>query len=65
MPSKPVRKVSAFSPARPGTPELKNKLETQFGMQVVGSTPAELAAITQKDVTQLGDLVRKVGATVD
>ena len=47
------------------TPELKNKLETQFGMQVVGSTPAELAAVTQKDVTQLGDLVRKVGATVD
>mgnify|MGYP001588682162 CR=1 FL=1 len=47
------------------TPELKKKLETQFGMQVVGSTPAELAAITQKDVTQLGDLVRKVGATVD
>ena len=47
------------------TPELKKKLETQFGMQVVGSTPAELAAVTQKDVTQLGDLVRKVGATVD
>lgn len=36
------------------TPELKKKLETQFGMQVVGSTPAELAAITQKDVTQRG-----------
>ena len=47
------------------TPELKNKLETQFGRQVVGSTPAELAAVTQKDVTRLGDLVRKVGATAE
>ncbi len=46
-------------------PELKNKLETQFGMQVVGSSPAELAAITAADTARLGELVRKTGATAE
>jgi len=47
------------------TPELKSKLETQFGMEVVGSTPAELAALTQKDIARLGELVKKTGATAE
>ncbi|KQR41540.1 tripartite tricarboxylate transporter substrate binding protein [Acidovorax sp. Leaf160] len=47
------------------TPELKNKLETQFGMDVVGSTPAELAAITAADIARLGALVRKTGASAE
>ena len=47
------------------TPELKGKLETQFGMQVVGSTPAELAAVTAADMARLGELVRKTGATTE
>jgi tripartite-type tricarboxylate transporter receptor subunit TctC len=47
------------------TPELKSKLETQFGMEVAGSTPAELGALTQKDIKQLGELVRKTGATAE
>ncbi|RYF28072.1 MAG: tripartite tricarboxylate transporter substrate binding protein [Comamonadaceae bacterium] len=46
-------------------PEFKSKLETQFGMQVVGSSPAELAAITAADTARLGELVRKSGATAD
>ncbi|MCT9812161.1 tripartite tricarboxylate transporter substrate binding protein [Acidovorax sp. Be4] len=46
-------------------PELKAKLETQFGMQVVGSTPAELAAVTAADTVRLGELVRKTGATTE
>ena len=46
-------------------PELKNKLETQFGMDVVGSTPAELAAITAADIARLGALVRKTGASAE
>lgn len=46
-------------------PELKTKLETQFGMQVVGSTPAELAAIMAADTARLGELVRKTGATAE
>ena len=29
------------------------------------STHAELAAVTPKDVTRLGDLIRKVGATAE
>lgn len=47
------------------TPEFKSRLETQFGMEVVGSTPAELAAITAADVARLGELVRKSGATAE
>ncbi|MEH3085733.1 MAG: tripartite tricarboxylate transporter substrate binding protein [Xylophilus ampelinus] len=47
------------------SPEIKGKLETQFGMQVVGSTPAELAALTAADTARLGELVRKSGATAD
>jgi tripartite-type tricarboxylate transporter receptor subunit TctC len=47
------------------SPELKSRLETQFGMQVVGSTPAELAAITAADMARLGELVRQSGATAE
>lgn len=47
------------------TPELKSKFETQFGMQVVGSSPAELARVTAADIARLGDLVRKTGATTE
>ncbi|WP_159914830.1 tripartite tricarboxylate transporter substrate binding protein [Pantoea sp. 18069] len=47
------------------SPELKAKLETQFGMQVVGSTPAELAAVTAADTARLGELVRRTGATTE
>ena len=47
------------------SPELKAKLETQFGMQVIGSTPAELAAATAADTARLGELVRKTGATTE
>jgi tripartite-type tricarboxylate transporter receptor subunit TctC len=46
-------------------PELKSKLETQFGMQVVGSSPAELAAITAADTARLAELVRKTGASAE
>lgn len=47
------------------TPELKQKLETQFGMEVVGSTPQELTALMQKDIPRLGALVKKSGATAE
>lgn len=47
------------------TPELKSKLETQFGMDVIGSTPQELAALMHKDIPRLGALVRKTGASAD
>jgi tripartite-type tricarboxylate transporter receptor subunit TctC len=47
------------------SPELKSRLETQFGMQVVGSSPAELATITAADTARLGELVRRTGASAD
>ncbi|KAF1049402.1 Bug family tripartite tricarboxylate transporter substrate binding protein [Xylophilus sp.] len=47
------------------SPGLTSKLETQFGMEVVGSTPAELAAITAADTARLGELVRRSGATAE
>ncbi|MCD2512048.1 Bug family tripartite tricarboxylate transporter substrate binding protein [Comamonas endophytica] len=47
------------------TPELKSKFETQFGMQVVGSSPVELARVTAADIARLGELVRKTGATTE
>jgi tripartite-type tricarboxylate transporter receptor subunit TctC len=47
------------------TPEVKSKLETQFGMEVVGSSPEELAALMKKDIPRLGALVKKTGATAE
>jgi tripartite-type tricarboxylate transporter receptor subunit TctC len=46
-------------------PEIKSKLETQFGMDVVGSTPEELAALMKKDIPRLGALAKKTGATAE
>ena len=46
-------------------PEVKSKLETQFGMEVVGSSPEELAALMRKDIPRLGELVKKSGATAE
>ena len=47
------------------SPELKSKLETTFGMEVIGSTPQELAALMQKDIPRLSELVKKTGATAE
>ena len=47
------------------TPELKERLETKVGMEVVGSTPQELATLTERDVVRLGELVKRTGATVE
>jgi len=46
-------------------PELKERLEAKVGMEVVGSTPQELAALTERDIVRLGELVKKSGATVE
>ena len=47
------------------TPEIKAKLETQFGMEVVGSSPEDLAALMKRDIPRLGALVKKTGATAE
>lgn len=64
-PKEVISRLNAETVKALNAPEFKSKLETQFGMQVVGSTPAELAAITAADVARLGELVRKSGATAE
>ncbi|RYF26106.1 MAG: tripartite tricarboxylate transporter substrate binding protein [Comamonadaceae bacterium] len=64
-PKEVISRLNAETVKALNSPEFKSKLETQFGMQVVGSTPAELAAITAADVARLGELVRKSGATAE
>lgn len=64
-PKEVISRLNAETVKALKAPEFKSKLETQFGMQVVGSTPAELAAITAADVARLGELVRKSGATAE
>jgi tripartite-type tricarboxylate transporter receptor subunit TctC len=47
------------------TPEVKDKLTNQFGMDVVAGSPAQLAALMQKEIPRWGELVKKSGATPD
>lgn len=51
-----IRKILAM-------PDVKDKLGTQLGMEIVASTPEELAAHMQKEIPRWGELVRKSGAT--
>ena len=46
------------------TPEVHDKLTTQFGMEVAAGSPAELAALMQKEIPRWAELVRKSGASV-
>ncbi|MCZ2497119.1 tripartite tricarboxylate transporter substrate binding protein [Xylophilus sp. Kf1] len=46
------------------TPEINDKLSTQFGMEVVAGSPAELAALMQKEIPRWAELVKKSGASV-
>ncbi|MEK8026601.1 MAG: hypothetical protein RLY78_4166 [Pseudomonadota bacterium] len=46
------------------TPEVRDKL-TSLGMEVVGSSPAELAALMAREIPRWAALIRKSGATVN
>ncbi|MBT2320970.1 tripartite tricarboxylate transporter substrate binding protein [Variovorax paradoxus] len=46
-------------------PEVKDKLANQLGMEVVAGSPAQLAALMQKEIPRWGELVRKSGATAN
>ena len=47
------------------TPEVKGKLTNQLGMDVVAGSPAQLAALMQKEIPRWGELVRKSGASAN
>ena len=46
-------------------PEVKDKLTNQLGMEVVAGSPADLAALMQKEIPRWGELVRKSGASAN
>jgi tripartite-type tricarboxylate transporter receptor subunit TctC len=46
-------------------PEVKSKLEQQFGMEVVAGGPEQLAALMRADIPRLGALVKKTGASAE
>ncbi|MGJ7496781.1 Bug family tripartite tricarboxylate transporter substrate binding protein [Variovorax sp. RT4R15] len=47
------------------SPEVKEKLTNQLGMDVVAGSPADLAALMQKEIPRWGELVHKSGAKAD
>jgi tripartite-type tricarboxylate transporter receptor subunit TctC len=44
-------------------PDVRDKLEKQLGMQLVGSTPEELTALMKHEIPRWAALVKKSGAT--
>ena len=44
-------------------PDVREKLDKQLGMQLVGSTPEELAALMSREIPRWAALVKKSGAT--
>ena len=45
------------------TPDVRDKLTAQMGMEVVGSSPQELTALMQREIPRWAELVKKSGAT--
>jgi tripartite-type tricarboxylate transporter receptor subunit TctC len=45
------------------TPDIRDKLAAQMGMEVVGSSPQELTALMQREIPRWAELVKKSGAS--
>jgi tripartite-type tricarboxylate transporter receptor subunit TctC len=48
-----------------GQPDVKDKLGAQLGMEIVGSSPQELADLMRQEIPRWAELVRKSGASVN
>lgn len=46
-------------------PDVRDKLGTQLGMELVGSSPAELAELMRREIPRWAELVRKSGAKAE
>lgn len=60
-----VQKLNAEIVKALKQPDVQAKLHDQLGMNIVGGTPAELAAHMDKEIPRWADLVKKSGATAD
>jgi tripartite-type tricarboxylate transporter receptor subunit TctC len=45
------------------TPDIRDKLSAQMGMEVVGSSPQDLTALMQREIPRWAELVKKSGAS--
>ena len=45
------------------TPEVRDKMASQMGIEIVASTPTQLTALMQSEIPRWADLVKKSGAT--
>jgi tripartite-type tricarboxylate transporter receptor subunit TctC len=44
------------------TPEVRDKMQSQMGIEIVASSPAQLTTLMQSEIPRWADLVKKSGA---